>query len=116
MKLSLLYEDLTNHAKRELKLAGLFDKDSDYGGMLGDNILELIKTFSKQGHSGMSASLALDIFNRLANYETLTQNDHSEYVIHPPEMNGGKPLWQDSRDSKWFSDDEGKTWYNIDDI
>ena len=41
--------DLTDHARNELKLAGLFDKDSDYDGMLGDSVMELVKVFSKQG-------------------------------------------------------------------
>jgi len=63
--------NLEIHAKRELEAAGLFKKDSDYGGMLGDAVLELVKLFSKQGHSGFSAGLALKAFQKVANFEPL---------------------------------------------
>ena len=33
--------NLTDFAERELRLAGLFSKDSDYEGMLGDAVLAL---------------------------------------------------------------------------
>ena len=46
---------LVTYARDELQRAGLFDEDSDYGGMLGEGALELVKLFSTQGHSGMSA-------------------------------------------------------------
>ena len=63
---------LTEHAKMELEVAGLFDKDSDYGGMTGEAVMELIEVFGEQGHSGMSASLTRNIFNKLADYKPLT--------------------------------------------
>jgi len=55
---------LMEHAKKELELAGLFAKDSDYGGMLGDAVLELIEKFAEQGHSGASAGMVSDLFGR----------------------------------------------------
>lgn len=48
---------LCQHAKRELQLAGLFDQDSDYEGMLGTAVYEIIKVFAQQGHSGASAEI-----------------------------------------------------------
>ena len=62
---------LTEHAERELRAAGLFDNDSDYDGMLGDAVLELIKVFAGQGHSGMSAGIVTSLFEKLARYEPL---------------------------------------------
>lgn len=44
---------------------GLLDPDSDYDGMLGRAIIELSETFAKQGHSGMSASIVIHVFNQL---------------------------------------------------
>lgn len=64
--------NLIKHAESELKLAGLFDEDSDYGGMLGDAVLDMVRVFSKEGHSGMSASLAVSIFKKVALFEPLT--------------------------------------------
>ncbi len=51
--------------KRELDLAGLFDKDSDYGGMLGEAVMELFGLFEKQGHSGYSSMIVARIFENL---------------------------------------------------
>jgi len=73
--------NLVTHAEAELRRAGLFDKDSDYNGMLGNSVLELMKIFSKQGHSGFSAMLTLQIFNKVANWKSLTPitNDPKEW-------------------------------------
>lgn len=35
---------LKDHAKRELALAGLFDKDSDYAGMIGHAVMKMIES------------------------------------------------------------------------
>lgn len=59
------------HAKFELELAGLFDKDSDYKGMIGKAVMELMKVFSKQGHSGFSAPRVASLFKQLADYKPL---------------------------------------------
>ena len=63
---------LRDFAREELTSAGLFDKDSDYNGMLGESVMRLIETFAAEGHSGMSASLALQAFTTLANGNPLT--------------------------------------------
>lgn len=102
---------LEKHARRELELAGLFDKEADYGGALGRAVLELIRTFSSQGHSGGSAHMTLDLFERLARFKTL-----SPVSTSPAEwMEVGPDVWQSTRDSSLFSSDGGKTHYSIDD-
>lgn len=63
---------LIEHAKRELEISGLFDKDADYGGLLADNVMELIEVFSKQGHSGSSATMVSDLFNKLSRYKQIS--------------------------------------------
>ena len=60
------------HAKRELELAGLFDKDSDYDGALGTAVMELVEVFSKQGHSGFSAGRVISLFKEVALHNCLT--------------------------------------------
>lgn len=64
--------NLTEYARNELQRAGLFDKDSDYEGMLGDAVMKMIEVFAAEGHSGMSASMAVSIFRKVAMYEPLT--------------------------------------------
>ncbi len=48
-----------------LKQLGMYDKDSDYDGMIGTAVEELSKTFAKQGHNGMSANITMGLFNSL---------------------------------------------------
>lgn len=62
---------LKTHAEKELKLAGLFDSDSDYGGALGEAVMELIDKFSEQGHSGASAEMVISLFNKVARFEPI---------------------------------------------
>lgn len=112
----LRYADIKEHAKRELELAGLFDKDSDYGGMIGKAVMELCKCFSGQGHSGFSANWVLELFNRLGKYKTLTPitDDPNEWT-EISEGIDGKPVWQNKRNPSIFSENKGKTWHSVDD-
>lgn len=59
-------------AEDELRRAGLFDPDSDYGGMLGEAVMRLIRCFADEGHSGFSASMATNLFDRLSRFEPIT--------------------------------------------
>ena len=113
---SSLDSKLYEHAERELKLAGLFGKDSDYEGMLGDAALELIDIFASQRHSGASANLTIRLFKKLAQYENLTPltSDPTEWGDVSATM--GRPMWQNRRNPSYFSDDGGKTSYTVKDM
>lgn len=104
---------LHSHAKEELTRAGFFSKDSDYGGVMGKAVLELVEAFAKQGHSGFSASVCLSLFEKLARFQTLTPltSDPEEWIDRTA-MSAG-PLWQNRRDSHFFSNDGGKTWWSV---
>jgi hypothetical protein len=105
--------NLVAHARRELALAGLFDKESAYDGMIASSVMELVRVLSEQRHSGGSAALTLQIFNVVANYDILTPiryepdqwNDVSEIT--------GQPMWQHKRKSSVMSFDQGETWFDI---
>lgn len=62
---------LIEHATAELNKHGLMDKDADYDGELGKGVLELITVFAGQGHSGMSAEMTIQLFEKLARFEEL---------------------------------------------
>lgn len=101
---------LVEYAKSELERAGLFDEDSDYNGMLGKATLELIEVFADQGHSGFSAHLVRDLFNKLADFKPIT-----ELTYGPEEWNEvGEGMWQNKRNPCVFSTDGGKTHYSLD--
>lgn len=77
--------NLEHHAEQELRAAGLYDKDSDYGGMVADAVMELVKVFSRQGHSGASAPLVRQVFDKVAGYQPLvplkgTDDEWFEYM------------------------------------
>jgi hypothetical protein len=103
--------NLIAHAERELREAGLFDKDSDYEGKLGHAVMELVRVFAKQGHSGFSARQVIRIFSSVANYELL--NPLKNPIETGEYMDVGSYL-QSTRRHSVFSADGGKTWYDID--
>lgn len=93
----------TERGIRELKLAGLFDEDSDYGGMIGEAVKELLEVFGKQGHSGFSAQRVASIFHELVKGHTLIliKKDDENWFEH----DGGYS--QNTRCSALFKDKKG---------
>ena len=91
------------HADRELRIAGYYDKDSDYAGLIPNNVLDLLQCFGNQGHSGMSANLVVQLFGALAMFKPLTPLTGKD-----DEWNErGTGLWQNNRCSHVFKDDSG---------
>lgn len=108
--------NLVEHAEREMRLAGLYDEDSPYGGMIPEAVLALVKAHAAQGHSGGSHAQVMAIFNRVANFKALAPiTSNPEEWIDRTNISGGNPTWQSNRQSSIFSEDGGKTWYDIDD-
>jgi hypothetical protein len=60
---------LLDFAKKEFEL---LNDTTEVGRSLQADVLELLDTFSKQGHSGYSAAVCKNIFNILADYKPLT--------------------------------------------
>lgn len=100
---------LVTHAERELRLAGLFSEDSDYGGMMGDAVLAMIRQFSKEGHSGFSAGMAVSLFEKLARYQPLTPLTGEDWEW----MQVDDDTWQNTRCSHVFKTTERGA-YDID--
>ena len=107
---------LVEYARGELERADLFDTKDIYGGNMGLSIMRLIEAFSNERYSGLSASVAIHILEKLARYQPLSPltgedaewNDVSEY-------NDGKALWQNKRCSRVFKDASDKA-YDIEGI
>lgn len=109
--------NLYQHARRELELAGLTRKDSDYNGMLGTAALEIIEVFARQGHSGQSAAIVTALINDLMQFKALTPiTDDPEDWIEVTEWapKGGR-MWQCRRQSDLFSYNGGKSWHSVED-
>ena len=41
--------------------------------MMNNDVMELLKVFEEQGHSGFSASIAINLFSKLAKYKLITE-------------------------------------------
>lgn len=106
---------LVGHVQRELELAGLFDADSDYGGMIGESVIAHARLFSSQGHSGFSAALTLEILSKVLSYGALTPLSYGADQWVDQSSASGVPMWQHKRDSRVFSDDGGETHYVLGD-
>jgi len=106
---------LVDHARRELELAGLFDSNSDYGGMLGNAIMKMVELFAEEGHSGASAAMTIAVLEKLLRFKPLTPltNDPDEWMCVSEMM--GHETWQSRRNSEAFSNDGGVTYYLLDD-
>lgn len=115
---------LLERAKEELKYAGMNiseegcnpknpkDPMDGYVNACAQNAMELLKVFVKAGHSGMSAEVTLNIFNKLARQENLTPltNNPDEWINCGDRFNNS---YQSKRNSSCFSDDGLKTYHNI---
>lgn len=102
---------LIKHAQTELEMIGAFSKEDDfYGGMTGKSVMELIEVFSKQGHSGMSASLVADLFYKLVMYKPLqpiTGKDEEWIFLDYDD----DCKWQNKRESGLFKHADGTCHY-----
>jgi hypothetical protein len=102
--------NLVEHAKHELKLAGV-EKE------FADPVLDMVRIFSDMGHSGASANYVRRILDDLLQYKNLIglTDDPDEWVHHGAEMWGeGGGIWQNKRNSKAFSRDGGKHYWLLD--
>lgn len=120
--------NLIEHAKRELDLILKQCEDEEAVEMqkvINKDIMDIIEIFSKQGHSGFSASYTINMLTKLLNYSFITpltgeddewmevsggvlQNKREGRIFKNDEKFDGKPFYLEG---KAFSDDNGKSWY-----
>ncbi len=96
-------------AEQELKLAGYDINDPEDGPnrWLAEGTLELLKVFSEQGHSGMSAPYAVALFEKLARWKPLaplTGESHEWTEVGPD-------VWQNKRASNVFKGEDGRAYW-----
>lgn len=97
-------------ARNELELIG---EDAD----VIEWYLKTIAAFMSYGHSGGSFFATLPVLNILLKQENLSAltDDPEEWYHHEADMWDGKTgIWQNRRNSKMFSKDLGKTYFNVD--
>jgi len=108
--------NLVEYAKREFKALGYDPIEECENGpdkRIQENVLELLKVFSKQGHSGFSAPFCIGYFEKLAKFEPLTPLQGTDDEWYDIGETAGKPLFQNKRCSHVFKDADGRA-YDID--
>lgn len=112
--------NLMDYAKREMQ--NWIKSDDVYDRLMAKSVLQLIKTFEKQGHSGFSAPIAIEAFRRLASFKPfspLTGNDDEWEKIDENTYQNKRcfSVFKDKDgnaydvDGRMFSRDGGKTWF-----
>ncbi|MDD3906431.1 MAG: hypothetical protein PHS46_07935 [Candidatus Omnitrophica bacterium] len=109
-----------DYAKDELERAKYFD-----GGMnqvMAEDVLELIKVFGEQGHSGFTAPFCIRLFSRLASHKPIgpLTGEDDEWVWVADGVQQNKRLYSVFKeggrayrsDGKVFRDPNGTTWTN----
>ena len=110
-----LASNTLDHAKHELDLIGMTSNNKDeVNREARKNILELLKVFSKQGHSGFSAAYVSDLFDKLVKRKTLSPLTGKDDEWNDTRHYGSKcTSFQNKRMPSVFKDDKGKC-YDVD--
>lgn len=103
---------LVQFAEDELKIIGMGADAAEENKLMHDDIIEIVKKFADQGHSGFSASYALGILTKLMNYEALTPltGEDDEWVKISEEMGGGDMEYQNKRCYSVFKGADGRAY------
>lgn len=103
--------NLAQHARRELTLIG---EDEDVINWY----CRVINAFASFGHSGGSHAATLPVLTELLQFNNLSPltDDPEEWVKHDADIWPPDGIWQSARNSKAFSEDEGKNYYLVDEV
>lgn len=102
---------LVDHAKSEFELAGWPEDDDEMQKQMCDDLLKLLETFSKQGHSGFSANYCLAYFDKLARYQTITPLTGNDGEWNEVDDGNDGIMYQNKRDPSVFKCEDGKVFW-----
>jgi len=104
---------LVSYAESELDRIGMTD-DDDMNGMMRKHLLHMVKEFSEEGHSGFSATYALQCLTKLLNFKPLSPltGEDDEWV--DVSNVSGEPMFQNKRCSSVFKHGKDGEAYDID--
>ena len=106
-----------DHAMLEFEAAGWVKDNNwtdDYQQAICENVLNLLMTFSNQGHSGSSAPYTINLFKQLAMFEPIVPLTGEDWEWSDVRHNGdGSIHYQNKRCSHVFKEGDGQV-YDID--
>lgn len=105
-------DNLVAHARTEFAAAGY--GDDEMNRLMASDVVDLVRVFSAQGHSGFSASFCRKLFDKVVAFKPLgpLTGADSEWFDHGTSM-GDKTRWQNKRCGHVFKDVDGQA-YDID--
>ena len=104
---------LVSYAEKELDRIGMHD-DGDMNGMMRKHIIHMVEEFSKEGHSGFSASYALQCLTKLLNFKPLSPLTGEDDEWSDVSDVSGETMFQNKRYSAVFKHGQDGEAYNID--
>ena len=103
---------LVSYAENELDLIGMKD-DGDMNGMMRKHLIHMVKEFSDEGHSGFSASYALQCLQKLLRFKPLSPLTGEDDEWTEVSSISGYPHFQNKRCSSVFKDGKDGQAYDI---
>lgn len=96
--------ELLKHAQHELTLIGAGEDATDYDGLLRKAVLDIVEAFSKQGHSGLSASMTVAMVEKLLRFQPLSPltGAEDEWIPIDPAYSTPRLADQNKRCSRVF--------------
>jgi hypothetical protein len=104
---------LLDYAESELNLIGMTD-DGDMNGMMRKHLLHMVKEFADEGHSGFSASYALQCLQKLLKFKPLSPLTGEDDEWSEVSRISGYPHFQNKRCSSIFKNGKDGEAYDID--
>ena len=110
--------NLVEYAKAEL---ARIDSDDKMQKLMNKHIIDMVELFAEEGHSGFSASYAIEQLERLLRFLPLTEltgedDEWNEYSVGEYQNKRCSTVFKDKTgaydiNGYVFSDDGGETWY-----
>lgn len=106
--------NLLSHAQHELDRIGMTaDSPDEINVAMRKHILYMIGEFADEGHSGFSASYAINIITKLMKFKPLTPLTGHDDEWNEVSEHMGQKCWQNKRHSSVFKNGDGEA-YDID--
>lgn len=104
--------NFVHHAKREL--AGSYATGDQMNIMMANHLIDMVRVFSAEGHSGFSAGYATSALTALLRFEPLGPLYGVDSEWNEIGEQNGKPLYQNNRCGRIFK--EGNHAYDIEGV
>jgi len=105
--------NLLSYAENELDRIGMLEGD-DIDGVMRKHLLHMVEEFSKEGHSGFSASYALKCLTKLLNFKPLSPLTGEDDEWRDLSDIHQSPMFQNKRYFSVFKNGKDAAAYNID--